>query len=248
MAGTYRAAPVKLAALMVVGMAFSLPGAAMADCSDSAGPNVNWSECRKRNLMLDGTDLSGAVLSGADLSSTDLRKSVLDGVSLEKAQLDRAMMDGSKAQKANFEKAQGVRSSFVGTNLAGANFTKSEMQRADFTDANLSGVNFEKSELARAMFTGADLSGVSFSYANIARADLRGAKISGRARFHLRLHVPHAHRRAGPFVRYRAGAMAGGSGLRRRGDQAAGRDGGKRAVALRRGMTGTTARGNAWRA
>ncbi len=177
MAGTYRAAHAGLAALMVIGMVSTLPGTAMADCSDSAGPNVNWSECRKRNLMLDGTDLSGAVMSGADLSSTDLRKTVLDGVSLEKAQLDRAMMDGSRAQQANFEKAQGVRSSFVGTNLAGANFTKSEMQRADFTDANLSGVNFEKSELARAVFAGADLSGVRFSYSNLARADLRGAKI-----------------------------------------------------------------------
>jgi uncharacterized protein YjbI with pentapeptide repeats len=154
----------------------ALPVAATANCSDSAGPNVNWSDCRKRNLMLDGNDLSGAIMSGADLTSTDLRKSRLEGASLEKAVLGRAMLDGSIAKGANFEKAQGIRSSFVGTDLTGANFTKSEMQRADFTDAILAGANFQKSELARAVFTGADLNGAVFSYSNLARADLRGAK------------------------------------------------------------------------
>jgi uncharacterized protein YjbI with pentapeptide repeats len=165
-----------LAGLVLTTIA-AAPGTAKANCSDSAGPNVNWSDCRKRNLMLDGNDLSGAVMSGADLSSTDLRKSKLDGVTFEKADLGRAMFDGSQATQTNFEKAQGIRSSFVGTNLTGANFNKSEMQRADFTDAILAGANFEKSELARAQFHGSDLAGVRFSYANLARADLRHVNI-----------------------------------------------------------------------
>jgi uncharacterized protein YjbI with pentapeptide repeats len=166
----------RFAAIACFAVLTALPVAASANCSDSAGPNVNWSDCRKRNLMLDGNDLSGAVMSGADLTSTDLRKSKLEGANLEKAVLGRAMLDGSSAKGANFEKAQGIRSSFVGTDLSGANFTKSEMQRADFTDANLAGAHFEKSELARAVFAGADLNGAVFSFANLARADLRGAK------------------------------------------------------------------------
>jgi uncharacterized protein YjbI with pentapeptide repeats len=165
-----------LVALACFGVLTCLPLTAHADCSDSAGPNVNWADCRKRNLMLDGNDLNGAVMSGADLTSTDLRKSKLEGANLEKSVLGRAMLDGSAARGANFEKAQGIRSSFVGTDLTGANFTKSEMQRADFSNAILTGADFEKSELARALFAGADLNGTVFSYSNLARADLRGAK------------------------------------------------------------------------
>lgn len=146
-----------------------------ADCDASPGEGVDWSDCRKRNLILDGIDLGKANLRDTDFTSTDLRKSQLGGANLSKAALIRAMFDSSQAAGANFEKALGYRTSFVGTDLTNAIFVKSEMQRADFTDAVLRGADFSKSELGRVQFTGADLNDTLFSFSNLARADFRGA-------------------------------------------------------------------------
>jgi uncharacterized protein YjbI with pentapeptide repeats len=149
-----------------------------ANCEASPAPGVDWRECRKRNLMIDASDLSGAILEGADFSSSDLRKSKLDATNFSKAGLARAMLDGSSARDSNFEKALGYRTSFVGTDLGGARFAKSEMQRADFTNAVLKGADFEKSELGRVILTGADINDAKFGFANLARADFRGAVFS----------------------------------------------------------------------
>lgn len=156
-------------------MLLAAPALAEGDCDASPADGVNWSECRKRNLLLNGSELSGANLAGADFSSSDLRKSQLKSAVFEKAALARAMLDGSNAAGANFEKALGYRTSFVEADLAGARFAKSEMQRADFKDAILTGADFEKSELGRVMFTGAEINGTKFSFSNLARADFRGA-------------------------------------------------------------------------
>jgi uncharacterized protein YjbI with pentapeptide repeats len=167
-----------LAACFLAGVTL-MPDAALADCTSSAAPGVNWTDCRKRNLMLDGNDLTGSNMTGADLTSTDLRGATLVGSQFMKAGLGRAMLDNSKAEGANFEKAQGFRTSFVKADLKGANFAKSEMQRADFTGAVLTGADFTKSELGRATFTEAELTGTKFGFANLARADFRGAKFEG---------------------------------------------------------------------
>jgi hypothetical protein len=41
-----------------------------ADCGANAGPGVDWTDCRKRNLILDRSDLSAAVLDSADLAGS----------------------------------------------------------------------------------------------------------------------------------------------------------------------------------
>jgi len=150
--------------------------AAAADCSADPASSIDWAGCRKRNLMLNRSDLTGANLSDVDFTSTDLRDSNLDGADLSKANLLRSMIDNSKAAGANFEKAIGFRTSFVKTDLTSARFAKSEMQRADFTGASLTNVDFEKSELGRAIFSNADINGTNFRFANIARADFRNAR------------------------------------------------------------------------
>ena len=161
-----------VAALLTIDTA---PPAVAADCSASPRAGIDWTNCRKRNLILDRSDLSGAVLDSADFTSTDLRGSTLNQTNFVKAGLGRAMLDNSSAQAANFEKAEGFRTSFVNTDLRASNFTKSEMQRADFKDAVLVASDFTKSELGRANFSGAKLSDVDFSFANLARADFRGS-------------------------------------------------------------------------
>ncbi|MEM7463398.1 MAG: pentapeptide repeat-containing protein [Pseudomonadota bacterium] len=166
----------KFGTLALIAALFApVPQAQAADCSDSAQAGVDWQDCRKRNLMLDGSDLSDSTLSGADFSSTDLRHTKLMNSNLSKSALARAMLDESHAPDSNFEKALGYRTSFVNADLSNANFLKSEMQRANFTGANLTNANFEKSELGRVNFSDADLNGTDFRYSNLARADFRTA-------------------------------------------------------------------------
>lgn len=154
------------------------PKAVAANCSASPAPGVDWQDCRKRNLILEGSDFSSANLSDADFSSSDLRDTKLEKTDLSKAALARAMFDSSAAGGANFEKALGYRTSFKNTMLADAKFTKAEMQRSDFTGATLTGADFGSSELGRANFADADINGTNFRYANLARANLKTAKFS----------------------------------------------------------------------
>ncbi|MEZ5871608.1 MAG: pentapeptide repeat-containing protein [Nitratireductor sp.] len=166
-----------LASLGMIAIApVSADAASAAECDSTPSAGVDWSGCRKRNLILEGSDLSGANLGDADFTSTDLRGASFEKTDFSKATLVRSMLDASKAAGANFEKAVGFRTSFAGTNLTGATFVKSEMQRADFTGADLSNVDFQKSELGRAIFSKANIEGTGFRYANLARADFREAK------------------------------------------------------------------------
>lgn len=165
-------------ALVVTAMT-GLATPALAGCSDGPEKGVDWSECRKRNLILRGTTLTDANLADTDLTSTDLRDANLDGAEMTKANLLKAHLDGSKLIGANLEKVVGYRSRFHDTDMTDANFEKAEMQRADFTGATLHNVNFDRSELGRVTFTGASLSDVNFDFAILARADFRDARLEG---------------------------------------------------------------------
>ena len=152
---------------------------AIAGCSDGPREGVDWSECRKRNLILQGTTLTDANLATTDLTSTDLRDANLDGVDMTKANLLKAHLDGSSLKGADMEKVVGYRSRFNDTDLTDADFEKAEMQRADFSGATLHNVNFDRSELSRVIFTGASLNNVDFDFAILARADFRDARLAG---------------------------------------------------------------------
>jgi len=145
------------------------------NCHAAATPGVNWHECDKKLLILEGQDLSGANLFGVDFTSTDLRNSNLLGANLEKATLVRASLADSTAKGARFDKIEAYRTDFSRMDAQGAVFTSAEVQRSNFQDANLTNVDFTKAELGRAQFHDADISGSRFSFANLARADFRGA-------------------------------------------------------------------------
>jgi uncharacterized protein YjbI with pentapeptide repeats len=158
--------------------ALSLPVMA-ADCGSTASPELDWQECSKKNLMLQGSDLQKANLAGTDFSLTDLGGANLTAANAEKATLVRASLAGASVQGANFAKIEAYRSTFAGAVADGANFVSAELQRADFTGAQLTKANFEKAELGRANFDKAVLTGVSFALANLSRADLTGASYEG---------------------------------------------------------------------
>jgi uncharacterized protein YjbI with pentapeptide repeats len=157
----------------------SFGNAAHAKCHASAAPGVDWQGCRKRNLILKGSDLSVVNFAGTDFTATDLRDTKLTGADLTKATMMRAYLDGAEAEGANFNKLHGYRTSFVGANLKNATFVRSEMTRADFTGVDLTNANFERADLGRAIFKGASLTGANFPFVNLSRADFRSSNFTG---------------------------------------------------------------------
>jgi uncharacterized protein YjbI with pentapeptide repeats len=181
----HRALPAVLrAAVYVLAIATLATSPAQAvNCKSAPAPELDWSDCNKRNLMLEGSDLEGARLFGIDFSMTDLRGANLKSANLEKAILVRSVLADAIADKANLARVEAYRTSFVGVSAEGASFTSAELQRADFSRARLTGANFEKAELGRANFTGAVLTGARFSFANLSRADLSTAIFEGPIEF-----------------------------------------------------------------
>jgi uncharacterized protein YjbI with pentapeptide repeats len=168
------AAAVEIAA----GIFVSGPAAAV-QCRSDPQPGIDWSNCKKRLLMLGGSNFEEANLSGADFSMTDLSRTSLKKANLNKTTLVRASLAGANAEEANFERAEGYRSNLSGISAAGANFVSSEMQRSNFSEADLRNVDFTKAELGRTVFHKADLADTRFSMANLSRAIFHGAEISG---------------------------------------------------------------------
>ncbi len=146
---------------------------AQAGCSDSAQPGVDWTDCRKRSLILSGSDLADAVFTAADMSSSDLRDTRLDGVNFNKTNLVRASLQGASAIGADFSNVIASRTDFSNANFSKTNFSKAETSRANFEGSVLTDSDFSRGEFARANFTGASISGVSFDFSNLARADFR---------------------------------------------------------------------------
>ena len=65
---------------------------AMAGCSDYPGAGVDWSGCRKRNVILSGEDFSKAQLKKADLTGSDLRESRFDEANFSRSMLSHVML------------------------------------------------------------------------------------------------------------------------------------------------------------
>lgn len=173
--------PLGLFALVL--LAFAPISTRAAECGSMASPKLDWQECTKKNLMLQGSDLEGANLFSTDFSLTDLSGANVKSANLEKATLVRASLEGAHAEGANFAKIEAYRSSFANIAAEGASFAGAELQRANFAGAQLSGATFEKAELGRADFDKAVLTGAKFSFANLSRADLSGATFEGPVMF-----------------------------------------------------------------
>lgn len=173
-------------AMLAFAIGFTCLGASAtraADCDSSPEPGLDWSECSKNNIMLDGSNLQGANLAGANLSVTGLPNSNLDGAHVEKANVMRAWFTGGTMKKANFSRVQGYRSGFSNVTADGASFASAELERANFAGAKLTGADFQKAELGRANFDKAVLTGTNFTLANLSRANLGGVTLKGPINF-----------------------------------------------------------------
>ncbi len=107
---------------------------AHAACSDNAGPNVNWENCRKRNLIMDGFNFCGSDFTRTDLSASDLRNSNFSNAKFVKTNLVRASLAGSQSENANFESVIASRTDFSKGNYRSSNFAKAEISRSNFSD------------------------------------------------------------------------------------------------------------------
>lgn len=128
--------------------------AALADCTDPPGQEVNWRRCVFDRQQLQGVDLSGGELRDASFLRADLSGAVL-------------------------VEAQAFRAKFVSTNLGGADLSKADLREADMTKADLSGARLVETDLRRTRLFDANLSGADLTGAKLEGADLFGANLSG---------------------------------------------------------------------
>ena len=137
--------------------------------------NKQLTEKRKEDDMLlhiHGTEYNicpGAHLSGANLSGADLSKAHLPGANLSGADLSKAHLPGANLSEAHLS----------GANLSGADLSKAHLPGANLSEANLSWANLSEAHLSGADLSGANLSGADLSGADLSEADLFGADLSG---------------------------------------------------------------------
>lgn len=169
----------RLGALLACAILVSTGPAAAVDCRADPQPGLDWSNCKKRLLMLDNSNFEGANLSGADFSMTDLSRTNIKKANFNKTMLVRASLAGASAEGASFERTEGYRSNMAGISAVGATFVSSEMQRANFSDADLHDADFTKAELGRAIFYKAKLENTHFAMTNLSRATFHNAEMGG---------------------------------------------------------------------
>lgn len=124
---------------------------------------VAWNTWRRGDGYGVVVDLSGAVLSGADLNA----------VNLSGAELFRTNLSGANLLRANL----------IGANLTEANLFRANLSAADLTEAylvraNLSGAHLYVANFVRTNLSGADLSGANLSKSTLYETVLSDIDIS----------------------------------------------------------------------
>ena len=129
--------------------------------------------------VVQGANLAGYDLSGADLSEASLGRANLSGADLSEANLGRANLSEANLGKADLSGADLGRANLSGASLRGADLSGADLSGADLDEANLSGANLGMANLRGADLSEGDLDGANLSGANLGRANLRGAIFDG---------------------------------------------------------------------
>jgi uncharacterized protein YjbI with pentapeptide repeats len=170
------------------GVFYCLKGADLSDMDLSNGSFAQFAQ----QARLDGADLTGTNLAGADL-----RNAVLDDINIDwKTDFSGANLAGAyvrgrfntidylvNVENTNFTGAnlRDVRFSsaaqgavFAHADLTQTQFRKAKLQEVDFSGAAMRGANFQQSDLS-----GADLRYADLDYARFEEVDLTGADLTG---------------------------------------------------------------------
>ncbi len=137
----------------------------------------------RTRASLEGEDMTGAKLSGLDLSGMNLKKALLTGADLSGAKMEGTDLSGAFLSKATLTAVQAS-----GATLRGADLVRATMSRADLSKAALEEADLSESDLSRASLSKAMAAGARFARANLVRADLEGADLTKADLTQCRLH------------------------------------------------------------
>ena len=131
--------------LCLILLLISLDRSAFAACSDPSGPGVDWSECVKIGIKLDGADLSNANLRGLLLSGSTVTDTSFNGADLSDAR-------------------------FASTDLTGSDFSNANLMRTTFTTVKLTRTIFHNAKINISTATNVDATDADFSNAEISNS------------------------------------------------------------------------------
>ena len=130
-------------------------------------------------VYLDKADLSGAILTGANMSGARVEDANLSDASLARTDLSGANLLKVNLSGASLDSANLSGVFLYSTNLSGADLNNANLSPALLSGANLSAADFEDAKLSYASVVGANLSGANLQSANLSGANLFGADLSG---------------------------------------------------------------------
>ncbi|MCF6325348.1 MAG: pentapeptide repeat-containing protein [Gammaproteobacteria bacterium] len=117
------------------------------DCTVSAAPGVNWSNCQMAAARLSNAKLDGALMKNMNLSRADLRGSQLVGANLSFSNLSAALLNDADIRQATL-----VGVNLSGADLEGAVFDGADLSYVDFGGANLAGASLNGAKLDKAIW------------------------------------------------------------------------------------------------
>lgn len=142
-----------------------------------------------RNLDLTRGAMSGADLSGMDLSDSYFESVNLSDANLSGSHLERADLTGADLSRANVSSAYltdavldsviAPNSEFIGTDLTRVQMTGANLREADLTSADLSDCEFVEADLSGADLFGVTLFGTTFLSSTVESASFVGANLGG---------------------------------------------------------------------
>ena len=131
---------------------------------------------------LEGKEMPGINLSGADLRGANFKKAILDSANFQGADLRAANFWGAKLDKADFRNAKLNQADLSWAELHYADFREADCKgsalvAAKLNHADLRGTHLHYSFLSGALFNEADLEGAIVFYTDLERASFRGANL-----------------------------------------------------------------------
>jgi len=115
---------------------------------------------RLRDVVVDGCDLSGAVVEDAHLTRCVFIDCRLSGTVLTSARLEHVEFRACRMDLVNLRMVQGRMVRFTGCDLAGSDWYSAQLHDAQLLDCDLSGADVSAASLAGTEFHGSILDGV----------------------------------------------------------------------------------------
>jgi uncharacterized protein YjbI with pentapeptide repeats len=114
-------------------------------------------------------NMSGANMSGADMSDTNMRRANMSDTNMSGANMRRANMSDTNMSDTNMS----------GANMSDTNMSGANMRRANMSDTNMRGANMRNTNMRDTNMSGANMSDTNMSGADMRDTNMSGANMSG---------------------------------------------------------------------